>query len=128
MDPSHSGVLSAEDFVAVLAKMFMIEMSETDWASFAQKHAGSIVLRDGTVNYKQFLDTVLDPKMDQGLYTPKAVGRVGGLVGGSARAREARQMGAISVVNTLGSDIPQAAPPGTARSARSHVRTPRMLA
>ena len=124
MDPSLSGVLLAEDFVAVLTKMFMIEMSETDWASFAQKHAGSIVLRDGTVNYKQFLDTVLDPKMDQGLYTPKAVG----LVGGSARAREARQMGAISVVNTLGSDIPQAAPPGTARSARSHVRTPRMLA
>ena len=124
MDPSLSGVLLAEDFVAVLTKMFMIEMSETDWASFAQKHAGSIVLRDGTLNYKQFLDTVLDPKMDQGLYTPKAVG----LVGGSARAREARQMGAISVVNTLGSDIPQAAPPGTARSARSHVRTPRMLA
>ena len=121
MDPSLSGVLLAEDFVAVLTKMFMIEMSETDWASFAQKHAGSIVLRDGTLNYKQFLDTVLDPKMDQGLYTPKAVG----LVGGSARAREARQMGAISVVNTLGSDIPQAAPPGTARS---HVRTPRMLA
>ena len=76
MDPSLSGVLLAEDFVAVLTKMFMIEMSETDWASFAQKHAGSIVLRDGTVNYKQFLDTVLDPKMDQGLYTPKAVGRV----------------------------------------------------
>ena len=115
--------------MAVLTKMFMIEMSETDWASFAQKHAGSIVLRDGTLNYKQFLDTVLDPKMDQGLYTPKAVGRVTcGLVGGSARAREARQLGAISVVNTLGSDIPQAAPPGTARSARSHVRTPRMLA
>lgn len=124
MDPSLSGVLLAEDFVAVLTKMFMIEMSETDWASFAQKHAGSIVLRDGTLNYKQFLDTVLDPKMDQGLYTPKAVG----LVGGSARAREARQMGAISVVNTLESDILQAAPPGTARSARSHVRTPRMLA
>ena len=78
MDPSLSGVLLAEDFVAVLTKMFMIEMSETDWASFAQKHAGSIVLRNGTLNYKQFLDTVLDPKMDQGLYTPKAVGRVVG--------------------------------------------------
>jgi hypothetical protein len=85
MDPNMEGTLSVETFLEVLAKLFTIELSDADWTKFAAKHSGGIVTRSGLVNYKKFLNAVLDPKLDHGFYTPRAAGRVGGIINPRSR-------------------------------------------
>jgi hypothetical protein len=43
LDTLKTGLLTVADFLAVLEKLFNLEMSESDWEKFAAKHAGGIV-------------------------------------------------------------------------------------
>ena len=76
LDPTLSGRCTRDDFLSVLS-CYNVDLKDSDWAAFAAKYAGTIVMADGSINYKEFQKEVLDPDAsDSGFYTPRAGGRL----------------------------------------------------
>jgi hypothetical protein len=76
LDPTLSGRCTRDDFLSVL-KYYNVDLTDSDWDAFSAKYAGTIVMADGSINYKQFQKEVLDPNAsDAGFYTPRAAGRL----------------------------------------------------